>query len=141
MTSTRIRPTTTTQTPWRHPTRAANPTPGCFLLFEACDPRTITHHRWVHALTPAHEPKKHAVTHHIHAQLHTHTLKVHHLLPSKTVAVVFSSSDELTLAVRNGSVEAGLMSGLPTSLDGIVIFSSSLVSPRGMFTCKVRRDP
>jgi hypothetical protein len=68
-------------------------------------------------------------------------LKVHHLMPSKTVPAVVSSSDELIMAVRNGTVEAGLMSGLPTSLDGIAIFSSSLVSPRGMFTCKVRRDP
>jgi len=60
---------------------------------------------------------------------------VHHLVPSDTTAVIFNHVADLVDAVLNGSVSAGLTSGLPPSADRVVTFSSTLVSPRSMFTC------
>jgi hypothetical protein len=59
---------------------------------------------------------------------------VHHLLPEKTQAVIFEHKADLLAHTVNGSVHASLMSGLPEDETGLVRFSSTLVSPRTMFT-------
>ena len=59
---------------------------------------------------------------------------VHHLVPNTTTPVVFAHVDDLVDAVRNGSVDVGLLSGLPQDPTGLTTFSSTLVSPRAMFT-------
>lgn len=61
---------------------------------------------------------------------------VHQLLPAKTTAVVFSGVADIIAAVLNGSIDAGLISGIPSPSTGLATFSSTLISPRGMLTCK-----
>lgn len=61
---------------------------------------------------------------------------VHHLLPDKTEAVIFAHTDDLVAHTRNGSVDASLISGLPEDEKGLVTFSSTLVSPRAMFSAE-----
>ena len=61
---------------------------------------------------------------------------VHHLLPDKTEAVIFAHTDDLVEHTRNGSVDASLISGLPEDEKGLVTFSSTLVSPRAMFSAE-----
>ena len=59
---------------------------------------------------------------------------VNYMLPLTVTAVVFTTSAELEEAVINGSVTAGLMSGLPSVSDDLAAFSSTAISPRAMFT-------
>jgi hypothetical protein len=61
---------------------------------------------------------------------------VHHLVPDKTKPVIFSHVDDLVAHTRNGSVDASLISGLPENEKGLVLFSSTLVSVRAMFTAE-----
>jgi hypothetical protein len=61
---------------------------------------------------------------------------VHHLLPSTVEPMIFSHKDDLLQHTRNGSVHASVMSSLPADSSGLVMFSSTLVSPRGMFTAE-----
>lgn len=61
---------------------------------------------------------------------------VHHLLPSTTRGVIFESTASLEAAVEAGAVDAGLISGIPQNANGLLgTFSSTLVSPRAMFSC------
>jgi len=60
---------------------------------------------------------------------------VHHLVPSQTSPVVFEDLHDLLDAVKNSSVHAGLINGLPPHDAAISTFTSTIVSPRAMFTC------
>eukprot|EP00038_Savillea_parva_P007831 m.172824 g.172824 ORF g.172824 m.172824 type:complete len:368 (-) comp13588_c0_seq1:222-1325(-) len=61
---------------------------------------------------------------------------VHQLLPNGTTPVVYAHDSDLIQAVLNRSVDAGLVSGIPNPSTNLVTFSSTLVSPRGMFSCR-----
>jgi hypothetical protein len=61
---------------------------------------------------------------------------VHHLLPDKAQARIFSDKDDLIAHTRNSSVDASLISGLPADDTGLVTFSSTLVSVRAMFSAE-----
>jgi hypothetical protein len=57
---------------------------------------------------------------------------VHDVLPASTVPVIATHSSELEDMVANGTVVAGLVSGVPDRTR-FITFSSTLVSPRAMF--------
>lgn len=55
------------------------------------------------------------------------------VLPSGTSFETFQHEDDLVAAVASGEVLAGVLSGDPSSPDGLFTFSSTVVSPRVMF--------
>jgi hypothetical protein len=61
---------------------------------------------------------------------------VHHLLPKKCEPVIFAHKEDLLKHTLNGSVHASVMSSMPADSTGLVLFSSTLVSPRGIFTAE-----
>eukprot|EP01079_Euglenida_sp_SAG-EU17-18_P008768 gene8768-1571_t len=65
---------------------------------------------------------------------------VHDVLHPGAVPKIMGDLAELEMAVADGSVSAGLLSGLPTDVTQFHLFSSTLVSPRGMLVTK-DRDP
>jgi hypothetical protein len=59
---------------------------------------------------------------------------VHHLVPDKTIPVIIDNTDHVVEFTLNGSVDAALLSSAPAPVKKIIQFTSTLVSPRGMFT-------
>lgn len=57
---------------------------------------------------------------------------VHDVLPNNTDVVIVGHSNDLEDMVANGTLLAGLVSGVPTA-GRFVTFSSTLISPRAMF--------
>ena len=55
---------------------------------------------------------------------------VHHLVPSETAPVIFEDVGDLILAVKNSSVDAGLINGLPPADAGIGTFTSEYTKCR-----------
>eukprot|EP00928_Gymnodinium_smaydae_P078902 TRINITY_DN62959_c0_g1_i1.p1 TRINITY_DN62959_c0_g1~~TRINITY_DN62959_c0_g1_i1.p1 ORF type:complete len:363 (-),score=56.29 TRINITY_DN62959_c0_g1_i1:60-1148(-) len=62
---------------------------------------------------------------------------VHTVLPSNTEAVIVEHTDELVEMVRNGTLVAGLLSGVPPNEDkALHTFTSTLISPRAVLLSK-----
>lgn len=61
---------------------------------------------------------------------------VHHLVPDKTTPVFFESTSEIEEHTRTGEVDASLLSSLPENDEGLITFSSTIVSPRAMFSAE-----